>query len=206
MHIVRKWHCHVSSVPNVKTIGQQRNTIFKKCMFEPSCFSFKMKLVLNSKPHYSDVIMNNMASQVTSVSIVCSNVCSGADRRKHQSPASLAFVRGIHRWPVDSPLKRLVTRKMFPFNDVIMFSSPLSLLWKPKNTQNIWPTSCILTIDLHITKQAQNIFTLLISTAWKHRWASRLHFCVEPFYKLTLTFIPAWLSNNMPSKIWDEIT
>ena len=40
--------------------------------------------------------------------------------KKHQSPASLAFVRGIHRWPVNSPHKRLVMRKMFPFDDVII--------------------------------------------------------------------------------------
>ena len=46
-------------------------------------------------------------------------VCSGADQRKHQSSASLAFVRGIHRWPVNSPHKGPVTRKMFPFDDVI---------------------------------------------------------------------------------------
>ena len=31
-----------------------------------------------------------------------------------------AFVRGIHRWPVNSPHKWPVTRKMFPFDDVIM--------------------------------------------------------------------------------------
>ena len=48
--------------------------------------------------HYSDVIMSGMASQINSVSIVYSTVCSGADQRKHQSSASLAFVRGIHRW------------------------------------------------------------------------------------------------------------
>ena len=41
-----------------------------------------------------------MASQITAVSSVCSTVCSGADQRKHQSSAPLAFVRGIHRWPV----------------------------------------------------------------------------------------------------------
>ena len=40
--------------------------------------------------------------------------------RKHQSSASLAFVRGIHRGPVNSPHKWPVTRKMFPFDDVIM--------------------------------------------------------------------------------------
>ena len=38
--------------------------------------------------------------------LVCSTVCSGADQRKHQSSASLAFVMGIHRWPVDSPAQR----------------------------------------------------------------------------------------------------
>ena len=64
--------------------------------------------------------MNTMASQITSVSIVCSAVGSGADQRKYQSSASLAFVREIHRWPVNSPHKAPVTRKMFPFDDVIM--------------------------------------------------------------------------------------
>ena len=64
--------------------------------------------------------MNAMASQITCVSVVYSTVVSDADPRIHQSSASLAFVRGIHRWPVNSPPKRLVTRTMFPFDDVIM--------------------------------------------------------------------------------------
>ena len=71
--------------------------------------------------HYYDVIMNAMASQITSLSIVYSSVYSGADQRKHQSYASLASVRGIHQWPVNSPHKWQVTRKMFPFDDDIMF-------------------------------------------------------------------------------------
>ena len=66
--------------------------------------------------YYSDVRMSEMATQITSVSIISSTVCSGA----HQSSASLAFVRGIHRSPVDSPHKEPVTRKTFPFDDVIM--------------------------------------------------------------------------------------
>ena len=70
--------------------------------------------------HYNDVIMNRMASQMTSLTIVYSTVYSGTDQRKHQSSALLAFVRGIHRWPVNSPHKWLVTREMFPFDDVIM--------------------------------------------------------------------------------------
>ena len=70
--------------------------------------------------HYGDVIMDTMASQITSLTIIYSTVYSGADQRKHQSSASLAFVRGIHRGPVNSPHKWPVTRKMFPFDDVIM--------------------------------------------------------------------------------------
>ena len=70
--------------------------------------------------HYNDVIMSTIASQITSLAIVYSTVYSGAFQRKHQSSASLAFVWGIHRGPVNSPHKRPVTRKMFPFDDVIM--------------------------------------------------------------------------------------
>ena len=53
--------------------------------------------------HYSDGIMGAVASQITSLTIVYSTVHAGADQRKHQSSASLAFVHGIHRWPVNSP-------------------------------------------------------------------------------------------------------
>ena len=70
--------------------------------------------------HYYDVIMGAMAYQITSLTIVYSIVHSGTDQRTHQSSASVAFVRGIHRWPVNSPRKWPVTRKMFQFDDVIM--------------------------------------------------------------------------------------
>ena len=103
---------------------------------------------------HNDVIMSAVASQITSVSIVCSTVYSSADRRKHQSSASLTFVRGIHRrpmdsphkgpvtqkmlvrgihrWPLNSPHKRPVTREMFPFDNVIMtsYAFPNTKLWK----------------------------------------------------------------------------
>ena len=65
--------------------------------------------------------MSAMASQITSLTIVYSTVYSGEDKRKHQNSASLAFVRGIHRGPVNSPHKWPVTEKMFSFDDVIMF-------------------------------------------------------------------------------------
>ena len=55
--------------------------------------------------HYNDVIMGVIVSQITSLMIVFSTVYSAADQRKHQSSASLAFVQGIHRGPVNSPHK-----------------------------------------------------------------------------------------------------
>ena len=70
------------------------------------------------------------------------------DQRKHQSSASLAFMRGIHRWAANSPHKRPVTRKMLPFDDVIMaqillrWSRPVSvlaLMWSS------WYSRCSLT-------------------------------------------------------------
>ena len=72
------------------------------------CFVF----LLNK--HYNDVIMGAIACQITSLTIVYSTVYSGADERKHQSSASLAFgpANSPHQWPV--------TRKMFSFDDFIM--------------------------------------------------------------------------------------
>ena len=64
-----------------------------------------------------------MVSQITSLMIVYTTVYSGADQRKHQISASLAFVRDTHRWPMNSPHKGSVTRKMFPFDDVILHSN-----------------------------------------------------------------------------------
>ena len=69
----------------------------------------------------SDIKMGMLASQITSLTIVYLTVYSDADQRKYQSSASLAFVWGIHRGPVNSLHKWPVTRKMFPFDDVIMF-------------------------------------------------------------------------------------
>ena len=63
--------------------------------------------------------MGAITSQISSLTIVYLTVYSGADQSK-QSSASLAFVLGIHRGPVNSPHKWPVTRKMFPFDDVIM--------------------------------------------------------------------------------------
>ena len=66
------------------------------------------------------MMMGVIASQIISLTIVYSIVYPDSDQRKHQSSALLAFVRGIHWALVNSPHKWPVTRKMFPFDDVIM--------------------------------------------------------------------------------------
>ena len=86
-------------------IWQARQLICRWC--ETRIFFSSTRSLL----HYSNVIMG---------AIVYSTVYSVADQRKHQSSSSLVFVRGIHRSPVNSPHKWPVTRKMFPFDDVIM--------------------------------------------------------------------------------------
>ena len=70
--------------------------------------------------HSCDVITSALVSKITSVSILGSTACSGVDQRKHISSASLSLVRKIQRWPVNSPHKGPVTRKIFPLDDVIM--------------------------------------------------------------------------------------
>ena len=93
---------------------------------KPMIFQNEMqKIKLHStdwlmKMHYDDLIMGTMASQITSLTIVCSTVSSDPDQRKHQSSVTLAFVWGMHQWLVNSPHKWPVMRKMFQFDDVIM--------------------------------------------------------------------------------------
>ena len=67
--------------------------------------------------HYSDVIMRAVAYQITRISCLL-NVCSGSDQRKTSKLLVTGRLRGIHRWPVNSPHKGPVTPRMFPFDDV----------------------------------------------------------------------------------------
>ena len=112
--------------------------------------------------HKSDVIMGAIASQNTSLAIVYSTVYSDADQRKHQSSASLAFVRGIHRGPANSPHKWPVTRKMFPFDDV----SGILTLWLQQN-DIIQCTPRKLTVTSHERLQAQVIDTVTVGSPHK---------------------------------------
>ena len=94
--------------------------------WRPFCLGLNVLKMVNvssgGPSHYSDVMMRVKVFQVIGVLIVCSIVRSDADQRKYKNSAPLVFVRRIHRWPVDSPHKGPVTRKMFPFDDVIIES------------------------------------------------------------------------------------
>ena len=97
--------------------------------------------------HYGDVIMGTIASQITSLTIVYSTVYSDADQRKHQSSASLAFVRGIHRGPVNSPHKWPVARKCFH----LMTSSWEFLLLSPRHIDVSMAHYLIIHSYIHIS-------------------------------------------------------
>ena len=120
--------------------------------------------------------MSAMASQITGVTIVYPTVCSG----ENQSSASLAFVRGIHRWPVNSPHKGPVMWKRFPFNDVIM--SEKVEHWADRYTRpHGWAKGC------HNVKNYENIFagptyTMISSlTVISNFERLRGHRCSKPF-------------------------
>ena len=99
-------------------LGQYKSTEWNKlCSHHSLCNKGTVVEARIALLRYSDVIVGAMASQITSLSIVY----SGADQRKHQNSASLAFVRGINPRPVNSPHLWPVTRNMFPFDDVIIW-------------------------------------------------------------------------------------
>ena len=127
----------------------------------------KWNTVYQISLHYNDVIMGAMTSQITSLMIVYSIVCSGADQ-KHQSSASLAFVWGIHHWLVNSPHKGPVTRKIFPFDDGIMLnhaSVPCTIFhicmaapYGYDTSTSIWYWEHAHYFSLHINKNFRFVF------------------------------------------------
>ena len=109
--------------------------------------------------------MSSIASQITSLTIVYSAVYSGADQRKHQSSASLAFVRGSHRGPVNSPHKWPVTRKMFPFDDVIVDTE-----WE--NSEQTWLEDVLNNNSYDLTNMQafwMETSSNMCSEVWKHK-------------------------------------
>ena len=120
--------------------------IIYKCLYPSQTVLIKGSLIyLTNKEmlnYFNDVIIGTIASQITSFTIVYSIVCSDADQRYYQSSASLVFVRGIHRVPLNSPHKWPVTRKMFPFDDVIMYRD-IGLLFNPVHYRLTAPSTLL---------------------------------------------------------------
>ena len=99
----------------------------------------------------------------------------GADQRKYQSSASLTFVRGIHRWPVNSPHKWPVTRKMFPFDDVVMSWEEICLLFAVCHAFSVlfkFDCTHIIQRSLH-SDATQTYMTKWI--IWIHNYWSHYH-------------------------------
>ena len=170
------------------------------------------------------VIWSTMASQITSLTILYSIVCLDADQRKHQSSTSLAFVRGIHRWWVNSPHKGPVTWKAFPFDDVTMVflqrlsvSRVLSFLntLRPRRNghhfaddifkriffnENIW---ILIQISLKSVPKdpINNIAALVHIMAWRRPGDKPLS---EPMMVILLTHIcvtrPQWVKSHPRNK------
>ena len=95
--------------------------------FDGLVFNHQGMNIHNADRHPTTLQLQWRHNECDDLTFVYSTIYSYADQRKHQSFASLAFVRGIHRWPVNSPHKGQVTRKVFPFDDLIM---PLTQLVK----------------------------------------------------------------------------
>ena len=119
MNKLSNWYCIFDPCWQAPWTTKSSNMVRACYIFFTELWAIHLTSNINQL-HYGDVIMRSIASKITGVSIVCLTVCSGADQRKHRSYASLAFVMGIHRSPVDSPHKGLVTRKKISLDDVIM--------------------------------------------------------------------------------------
>ena len=142
--------------------------------------------VQNVVRHYSDVIMGTITSQITSLTSAYSTVYLIADQRKLQSSASLAFVWGIHRWPVISPHKGPVTRKMFPFDDVIM-------AWTSQSNVCVTNGPC---------------WQSVIKLNWSFTYI--VHFQCEPYFKYLICHLwalirAAYSGFSLPHFIADKI-
>ena len=116
--------------------------------------------------------MDVRASQITILAIVYSTVHSGEDQRKHQSSASLAFVRGIHRWPVNSLHKWPATRKMFPFDDVIMIhlTNIHNAVFCNRNVPNL----CWLFLSLYLCTSVGSVDALQKYSNFIRKWSDQL--------------------------------
>ena len=116
--------------------------------------------------HYDDVIMGAI---ITSLTIVYSTVYSDEDKRKHQSFASLTFVWG----PANSPHTWPVTRKMFPFDNVMMW--PIYIL-RPDNLT--WVRD-----KLYRTRFISILFLVLLgSVTLGDVWSCKIYDIIQAYF------------------------
>ena len=108
-------------------------------------------------------------------------------KEKNQSSASLAFLRGIYRWPVNSPQKRSLTRKTFPFDDIIMgkrkrgsgesSSHVLFCRWKQTPSleafHNIW-WATYMRFRVNVFAKLKSIICPISYFVWKLVWMIRI--------------------------------
>ena len=127
----------------------------------------------------------NSACKDVSLIITVTSYCVQS-RLKHQSSASLAFVRGLHRWPVNSPHKWPITRKIFPFDDLIMWYIDISLF--------VWS----LVDSRHFQKWGgkAEVYrrTIFNAISFHVKWMIRLYMQV-----LTIVQEPKW----GPGNVWE---
>ena len=143
------WH---DGGPSIAMMYHLRRVSDLLCNWKSCLLCYMKDVVLHCSIFFkwNKLVRVRVRVQITSFTIVYSALYSGADQRKHQSSASPAFVRGIHRGPVNSPHKCPVTRKMFPFHDVIMI--PLS-----RGTE-----------QFHFNQKGTNAYVVVICSAnWK---------------------------------------
>ena len=128
--------------------------------------------------------MNGMAFQITSLTIVYKSVYSGADQRKHQSPASLAFVRGIHRWLMNSRTKGQWRGKCFH----LMTSSWLTYWWSRDKMVAIrrwhFQVQFLELNSLNIEKNFTEIYSLWSYSQYASTGSATNHYLKQYWYVL----------------------
>ena len=154
--------------------------------------------------HYDDVMMTTIASQITSLAVVYSTVYSDANQRKHQSSASLAFVRGIHRdrWiprtkgQLRGKCFHLMTSSCFECKNRIV-DSGLGTYTVMKNVHGplllTWFTSNPAWISNNIPiKSVRWNYLSILKLLRQHRWSLGWICSFIPHFIMNIITCPCW--------------
>ena len=98
--------------------------------------------------HHSDVTMSDGVPNHQCPDCLFNRLFGRRSNKSSKLRVTALVVRRIHRWPVDSPHKGLVTRKMFLFYDVMVtltwtFNEPISS-WSHLNGNLLWAADSTL--------------------------------------------------------------